>query len=89
MRRDYQGEVGAGNSSAPRLVHLLMSKEKPDKKEVVETRQVTPEPDEIPVDPTAKKTKEPKALKTDEPSPRKKGKDGPMQVGVNFDHSGD
>lgn len=66
-----------------------MSKTKSDKQEVIDTHKVTPEADKVPVDPSAKKTKEPKALKTDEPSPRKKGKDGPMQVGVNFGHSGD
>lgn len=67
-----------------------MTKTKPDKKkkEVIDTHKVTPEADKVPVDPSAKKSKEPKALKTEEPSPRKKGKDGPMNVGVNFDHSG-
>ncbi len=64
-----------------------MTKTKPDKKEMIDTHKVTPEADKVPVDPSAKKTKEPKALDLDESSPRKKGKDGPMKVGVNFSHS--
>jgi len=48
--------------------------------------RITPEPDEVKPDPKAKKPEEePKSLPEDDPKPRKKGKKGPMQVGVGFD----
>lgn len=88
MRREYQGGGPIGNSSASRLITPDMSKEKSAKK-VIDTHKVTPEAGKTPVDPAAKRRDtEPPSLDLDESSPRKKGKDGPMKVGVNFDHSG-
>lgn len=66
----------------------MSEKKKDTQNEVIDTHEVTPEPDKVRPDPRSKRPfQEPKGLQTEEPKPHKKGKKGPVEVGVGFDHT--
>jgi hypothetical protein len=65
-----------------------MPDKKKDKEPVIDTHNVTPDADEVKPNPKAKMpVPKPKGLRPDDLKPRKKGKPGPMKVGVGFDHT--